>query len=110
MARKSEATLMAEMFCAAKAAGVHMELEVHVPSSLHRSGSMRADGGVIVNNRLVALVEAKRPGKGCSVGGRQHEAYAEIEDIYGIKTHWVNAPEQIPGIVNELVQLRETLH
>lgn len=100
----TEATLMAEVYCAAKAAGLRMLLEVKVPSGHHRSGEMRVDGAVVVEGRIVALVEGKRPGR-VSCGERQFSAYDAIREEYGVSTHWINDLAQIPGLIERLVKI-----
>ena len=103
----TEATLMAEVYGAAKAAGIKMLLEVKIPSAVHRSGEMRADGAAIEGNQIYALVEAKRPGRHFTAGCRQHDAYDQIERDYGVRTLWINSMEAIPNVVRELAALRE---
>lgn len=103
----NEASLMAELFHAAKVASVDLFLEVKIPSGYHTSGLMRVDGAAVLNDEVYCLVEAKRPGKALIEHGRQWSAYKDALDRYGVPTYWINAHAQIGVIIDAMVKLKK---
>lgn len=77
--RQHEANTTAELYHQAKLRGWRVELEALFPSRFHRSGRMRVDAAVFVDNKFICVVECKHGGhKPPSPDSRQGQAYAGL--------------------------------
>jgi hypothetical protein len=103
-----EFILTGELYYQLRVAGVKANLEVHVPSSGHRSGWARVDIGCFVDDRLVAVIECKREGKEIS-DGRQQKMYLELYEHYGLAVFFVNRIAEVPMVVRKVVAALDIL-
>jgi hypothetical protein len=94
----TEADLLCELYHQAKTAGMRIRMETRVPSAVHRSGYLRADAAIMLNNAPVILIEAKTPGSQLpKPESRQHRAYAST----GLPVFYLNDFAQIPRVVQD---------
>lgn len=105
----NEADVMAELVHRLKLAGENVRCEVKLPSSGHRSGSMRVDVVVIRGDEIAFVIEVKekmpvtRMKKGPH---RQERAYREIEDL-GVQVLWVRGKDGIESAIAHITDRPE---
>lgn len=108
--QRSEDDLRSEFYHRARLAGLELYLEVPLPSTIHRSGQMRADAVVVGDdNEIVCCVEFKAEGRQAMEDSRQKNAYRGLEYQYGVPTLWVTQFAQIDPAIVRIQQLSAAL-
>lgn len=97
-----EIHVAAEFYHRARLAGLDVHMECRLPSLVHRSGEMRVDAIVVDGDDIVCCVEVKREGR-IALGGRQANAYWNLERDYGIPTVWINS---VSGLDKAIADIR----
>ena len=108
--RRSESDLTAEFYFRARMAGLEVFLEVPLPSTIHRSGEMRADAVVVgADDEIVCCVEFKAEGHEPQPGTRQRNAYRGLEYHHGVPTLWVNKVALIDSVIADIQRIAAQL-
>jgi hypothetical protein len=98
-----ESELVGELYFRLRQAGVNAKLEVSVPSSLHTSGFMRIDIGVLSDGVLGHAIECKRSGKRLGMNTRQAKSYRALREDFGIQIHFVNDPDDFDFVLRKIL-------
>lgn len=78
--------------------------EVQVPSTKHRSGSMRVDLLIAKADTPIAVIEVKTPGKSVGIS-RQLSAYTALRDEYGMPFFYITEYAHIDSVFAEVLSL-----
>ena len=107
----SSADIQAELYHQLRCRNIDVRVEVHLPSSAHRSGKMRADL-VVYNDGLPAfLIECKYPSfKLEGKGGRQQRAYTEASRLYEARVMYLTKFEDAARMADEIQTAFYTTH
>jgi hypothetical protein len=98
----AEFNLTAELYFQLRSRGIKTRMEVWCFTSAHGRSGGRVDIACFAMNRMVAVIEVKRPGKTDRLFGVQKAMYLELARTHGIACFVCNSYKTAPDVIETI--------